>query len=246
MSQAKTRLNSQYEATRQLLESYGLTVGTYVSGTSVVPDAKEMQWPWPRVPIEWMPSNARYNGTWPNTPYRKLIDVTDRDTRRALQAGIRRLWEQHPARVRFVDNAAAHHAVGGPQPWASYCENMEEIRKMGESMGSLQIFNIAVRVDDLSDEETRQLIQAVGSGGIALEMPWPKNFKDNPAKAERAVRRYRQLLDTGMGIILVPAGAAPPQELVDWVRTWRKPTDHLYLHGSFFKAPDPKLFGPSG
>ena len=240
------KAEKDYEAIRQLLLSYGLAVGTYVSGTSVVPEAKETQWPWPRVPIEWMPSGSRYNGTWPDTPYRKMIDVTDPATRHALQDGIKRLWQQHPAPVRFVDNAAAHHAVGGPQPWAGYCANMEEIRKLGESMGSVQIFNVAVHVEDLSDEETRQLIQAVGSGGIALEMPWPKNIRDNPAKAERAKQRYRQLLDTGMGIIMVPAGAAPPQELVDWVRTWRKPGDHLYFNGAFFKAPDPKLFGPGG
>ena len=153
------KAEKDYQAIRQLLGSYGLTVGTYVSGTSVVPEARETQWPWPRVPIEWMPSGSHYNGTWPNTPYRKMIDVTDPATRHALQDGLKRLWQQHPAPVRFVDNAAAHHALGGPQPWSGYCANMEEIRKLGESMGSLQIFNIALHVEDLSDEETRQLVR---------------------------------------------------------------------------------------
>ena len=178
-------------------------------------------------------------------PYRKLIDVTDPETRRAFHAGIRRLWEQSPAPVRFVDNAAVHSSTGVGQPWSSYCANIEEIRKLGESMGSLQIFNISVHVGEMSDEETRLLIKAVGPDGILLEMPWHKNIQNSPAATERARKRYRQLLDSGMGIILAPPGVAPPQDLVDWVRTWRKPTDHLYLAGAFFKAPDMNLFGPS-
>jgi len=239
------KAEQEYEATRQLLESYGLAVGTYVSGTSVVPQAKETQWPWPRVPIEWMPATARYSGTWPNTPYRKLIDVTDPATRQALHEGIKRLWEQHPAPVRFIDNAAFKPPMGGRQPWADYCTNIAEIRALGESMGSLQIFNIGAHVEDLSDDETRELIQAVGTGGILLEMPWPKDAAQHPAALARASQRYRQLLDTGMGVILDPPGGAPSQDLVNWVRSWRKPTDHIYFGGAFFKGPpDMNLFGP--
>jgi len=238
------KAEKQYEATRQLLGSYGLTVGTYTSGTTVLPESKESQWPWPRVPIEWMPSTSRYSGTWPNTPYRKIIDVTDPDTRRALQAGIKRLWEQHPAPVRFIDNAAFKPPMGGHQPWADYCTNIAEIRALGESMGSLQIFNIGAHVDDLSDDETTELIQAVGQGGILLEMPWPKDAAQHPGALARASRRYRQMLDAGMGIILDPPGGSPPQDLVDWVRSWRKPGDHIYFGAAFFKgAPAMNLFG---
>ena len=235
----------EYEATRQRLESYGLAVGTYISGTAVLPEARETHWPWATVPLEWMPATSRYSGTWPNMPYRKLIDVTDPGTRRAFHEGIKRLWEQSPAPVRFVDNAAVHRSAGVGQPWSSYCSNIEEIRKLGESMGSLQIFNIAVHVGEMSDEDTRLLIKAVGPGGILLEMPWHERIRNNPAATERAKNRYRQLLDSGMGIILAPPGAEPPQELINWVRTWRKPTDHLYFGGAFYKAPDMKLFGPN-
>ncbi len=77
-----------------------------------------------------------------------------------------------------------------------------------------------------------------------LEIPWHPNIQKNPAATERAIKRYRQLLDTGMGIIMPPPGVAPPPELVAWVRTWRKPSDHLYFAGVFYKQPDPKLFGP--
>jgi len=32
-------------------------------------------------------------------------------------------------------------------------------------------------------------------------------------------------------------------QIAAWVRTWCKPTDHLYLAGSFFKLPDLNVFG---
>jgi hypothetical protein len=48
-----------------------------------------------------------------------------------------------------------------------------------------------------------------------------------------------------VGIILAPPGVEPLQELINWVRTWRKPTDYLYFGGAFYKAPDMKLFGAS-
>ena len=236
----------EYESTRELLRSYGLAVGTYVSGTTVMPESRETHWPWSAVPLEWMPVSSRYNGSWPGMDYRKIVDVTDPATRHALQQGIKRLWEETPAPVRFVDNAAAHRSTGKVQPWSSYCANIEEIRKIGESIGSLPIFSLALHVGELSDEETSQLIKAVGSGGILLEMPWHANIRNDPAATERARRRYRELLDTGMGIIMAPPGAEPPQGLVDWVKTWRKPTDHLYFAGVFWKAPDAKLYRSGG
>ena len=49
----------EYQATYQLLKSYGLTVGTYISGTTVVPEVRETHWPWAGVPMEWMPATSR-------------------------------------------------------------------------------------------------------------------------------------------------------------------------------------------
>ena len=233
----------EYESTLRRLEGYGLTVGTYISGTTVVPESQENHYPWSIVPMEWMPPSAIYHGAWSNGSPRKIIDVSDPQTRAALHSGIKRLWIKYPASVRFVDNAAVHRSTGRAQPWSSYCANITEIRKLGEAMGSRQIFNIAVHIGEMSDEETRQLIEAVGDGGILLEMPWHDNIRNNAAATERAKSRYRELLDSGMGIILAPPGVEPPQDLVDWVSSWRKPTDHLYFGGAFYKAPDAKLFG---
>ena len=234
----------KYAAIKSYIDSLGLTAGTYVSGTAVLPEDKETYWPWSAVLIEWMPATAKYDGSWPDMPYRKLIDVTDPDTRHALHDGIKRLWQQSPALVRFIDNAGIHRSAGKAQPWASYCQNIEEIRKLAESMGALAIFNISLNVGEMSDEETAELISAVGSGGILLEAPWAKSIQKNPEATERARKRYRQLLDTGMGIIMAPPGTGPSQELVDWVSTWRKPSDHIYFAGVFYKQPNPKLFGP--
>ena len=234
--------NMEYNAIRSLLTSYGLAVGTYISGTTVMPESRETHWPWSVVPLEWMAPNARYAGSWPGMDYRRMIDVSDPGTRHSFQWGIKRLWEQNPAPVRFIDNAAIHRSAGNGHVWSSYCANIEEIRRIGESMGSLQIFNVAMHIGELSDTEASQLIAAVGSGGILLEMPWGEGVQRDPAATDRARTRYRQLLDTGMGVILVSSGGRPPEKLVKWVATWRKPADHLYFAGAFWIAPDKKLY----
>jgi hypothetical protein len=46
-----------------------------------------------------------------------------------------------------------------------------------------------------------------------------------------------------MGIIMIPQDG-DPLELVEWVRTWRKASDHIYFSGAFYKEPDLRLFGP--
>jgi len=235
----------QYTAIRDLLNSYGLAVGTYVSGTTVEPEAMEAKWPWAVGPLEWVPATSQYVGTIPGEPNRKIIDVSDPGTRRAFQAGIRKLWEQTPAPVRFIDNAAVHQSAGRGQPWESYCQNIREIREMGDAMGSVQIFNVSGHVGELSDQEADQLIQAVGHGGILLEMPWHENIRKDAAATERARLRYRQLLDSGMAIILAEPGAQPSKNLVKWVNSWRKPTDRLYFAGAFWQAPDAALYTPA-
>ncbi len=232
----------QYTTIRALLNSYGLAVGTYVSGTTVEPEAMETKWPWVVVPSEWMPDASQYVGAIPGEPFRKIIDVSDPGTRHAFQSGIRKLWEQMPAPVRFVDNAAIHQSAGRGQPWKSYCQNIREIREMGDAMGSVQIFNLSGHVGEFSDVEASELIQAVGHGGILLEMPWHENIRKDPAATERARLRYRQLLDSGMAIIMAEPGAEPSKDLVKWVNSWRKPGDHLYFAGAFWQAPDPSLY----
>lgn len=235
----------QYRAVRNLLSSYGLTVGTYTSGTTVEPVDKEAKYPWAVAPLESMPGSSVYIGSLPDESYRWIIDVTDPVTRISFHAAIKTLWEETPAPVRFIDNAAVHRSAGKGQPWASYCQNMKEIRELGEATGSVQIFNVSLHVGELSDIEAAQLIDAVGRGGILVEMPWHQEIRKDPAATERARLRYRQLLDSGMAIIMAEPGAEPSIGLVKWVNSWKKTTDHLYFAGSFWQPPDPNLFTSS-
>ncbi len=228
----------QYKRLRRDLASRGLYVGTYVSGRTVGPAMEQTGYPPGSVSIEQMPANARYVGSWPGQPDRKIIDVKDPDTRHAFQAGIRQMWESVPAPIRFIDNAAIHPAVVRGEPWKAYCENMQEIREIAESQGSRAIFNIAMHVGLMSDEDARELIAAVGpDNGIALEMPWHPSIQKSPEATAKAQARYRQLLDSGLVVIMIPVDT-PAGTLADWIRNWKKPTDHLYISGIFWKPPD--------
>jgi len=235
------RAIQHFDSVRKFLEARGLYVGTYISGTTVGPEAEQNVYPPGSVALEAMPLAARYVGSWPGQPNQKIIDVSDPYTRHSLQDGIRRLWENVPAPVRLVDNAAVHRSAGRGQPWRAYCENMRQIRTIAESQGSRVIFNIAAHLGTFSDEEMTQLIRAVGNGGIALEMPWAPAIRQSAEATERAKARYRQLLDSGAAVIMIPV-ATPEDALTAWVRTWKKEGDHLYISGIFWKAPDSKIY----
>lgn len=230
-----------YKRIRKELESRGIAVGTYISGTTVVPESEQKHYPQAAVSIEQMPANARYAGSWPGWPTRKIIDVTDADTRHALQANIKQLWENTPAPVRYIDNIPAHPKVARAAPWEASCQHMQELREMAESMGSRVMFNIPLHVGEMSDRETEQFIRAVGQNGISLEMPWHPTIRQSREATLRAEKRYRQLLDSGMAIVLIPGKSAPEDQLLPWVRTWKKPTDRLYISVPFFRPPDPSV-----
>jgi hypothetical protein len=228
----------EYTQVRRFLESRRIYVGTYVSGRAASPESKEHRYPIGRVSLERMPPNVQYVGSLPEEQRAKLIDVTDAPSRHAIQDAIRQVWESSPAPVRFVDNLPPHYK--GP-PWEATCTHIQELRKLGESMGSRVIFNIPIHVGELSDRETRELIAAVGSGGIALEMPWLPYIRASKQATQLAEKRYRELLDSGMAIVMIPV-KTPEDMLTDWVRTWKKPKDHLYLAEPFFKAPGVNVY----
>ncbi|MGC1684420.1 MAG: hypothetical protein WA734_02260, partial [Candidatus Acidiferrales bacterium] len=235
---ARAAAIEQYHKLRHGLSSRGFYVGTYISGRTVGPASDQTVYPPGSVAIEQMPANARYVGSWPGQPDREIIDVRDPDTRHAFQTGIKELWEREPSSIRFVDNAAVQPAVVRGEPWKAYCDNMREIRMLAESQGSRAIFNIAMHVGLLTDEEARQLIEAIGpDNGVALEMPWHPSIQKSPEATAKAVSRYRQLLDSGLVVIMIPVDMQP-SVLSDWIRKWKKPTDHLYISGIFWKAPD--------
>jgi hypothetical protein len=227
----------EYKSVRHLLESKGMYVGTYVSGTTLLPESEQAFYPHGAVSIEQLPATTHFKGSWAGHQTRKIVDISDVASRRALEASIKRLWESVPAPLRFVDNTPAHPSVAKMQPWAATCAYMTEMRELGESVGSRVIFNIAVNVGEMSDSDTRALIQAVGEGGLSIEMPWSPVIRRSKEATARAQKRYRQLLDTGMGIILIPVNT-PEDELTQWVQSWRKRSDHIYIALPFQKPPN--------
>ena len=219
------------------LQAKGMTAGTYTSGTTVEPLAAIKLWPFDMAPVEWMPHDFAQAGCWPNEPARRIIDVTNARTRHALQDGIRRIWKGSPAPIRFVDNAASHSSTGGTQPWAAYCANIAEIRQLGESLGCRLVFNISVHLALLSDPEAPQLVRAVGKdNGILLEVPWGEATRKGAELTRKAKARYRELLDAGLVIVVLPV-TSPVDTLMNWLETWRKPDDRLYLGWPFFEKP---------
>ena len=252
----------RYEHVRKMMQSRGMEVGTYISGTTVQPDAERHRYPPSLIAIEQMPPEARYTGSWPGMPTRKIVNVADTATRHALQSNIKQVWEMTPAPIRYVDNIPAVKAA----PWEASCKHMQELGEIAQSLGGARVvFNIPILVGDLSDHEAQQLTRALaGENGMTLEMPWPFRGRrellepkmrglaggnvapEDREAVDRSVKRYRQLLDSGAAIIMIPTKRGPQEqnldvEIAQWVRTWKKPTDHLYISVPFFRPPDPAI-----
>jgi hypothetical protein len=227
-----------YQGVRALLESHGMYVGTYTSGTAVRARTANTNYPPRNVSTEDMPASTKYAGTWPGHPELQFLDLSDANTRRAFHENLRKIWQDTPAPIRFVDNAAIHSSAGKGQAWEAYMKNIEEIRQLGDSMGSHVIVNISMHAGMLSDQELAQLLHAIGTGnGICVEMPWARSIRENPSATQRQQQRYRQLLDSGLAIVMIPV-AIPQDQLASWLRSWKKIADHLYLATPFFKEPD--------
>lgn len=236
---------NEFRSLKTRWASHGIIVGTYVSGRTVIPAADLVQYPASEVTLEQMPSYARYVTTWQGEPRRKIVDLSDPPTRHAFQARIKVIWDGDPAPLRFVDDAAVHSSAGKEQPWTAYCDNMRELRAIAHAAGARVIFNIAAHIGMLSPVEMQQLISAVGTDGISLEMPFHAAIAADPRATEAARKAYRRLLDSGMAVILIPTDGRE-HVLATWVRTWRRPSDHLYISEPFWKPPDMQVVARDG
>jgi fibronectin type 3 domain-containing protein len=246
LTNGTTAAEAHYNQVVSTIEQYHIAVGVYVSGTTLVPQAEQNLWPYTTVPLEWMPAAAVYSGSWPGDPDRRIIDVTDTSTVQALQTGIKTLWEEHPAPVYMVDNAAVNSVQGGTQPWQAQCDNIMGIRQLAEATGAVTIFNVATLPGAMSASDTDELIHAIGSNNaIMLEDPWDPYVRAHPSLTQAAVNTYRQMLDSGIAVIMLAIPDYVDGELLaQWINTWRKPADNLYIGWSYFTAPDPAIYGP--
>lgn len=225
---------------RQRLLSKGITFGTYVSGTTVIHELSLRHFPADAVSIEDLSVKTRYKGTWIRDPGQAVIDLSDKQSRMDLEHEIRILWLHAFVPVHFVDNAAVHPRVAPMQHWEDYCTHMRQLRIISESLKANIIFSIFMRSWELNDQETKQLIDAMGKeNAIALPLPWSKSIKDDPNANGWAIARYRQLLDAGIVLIMIPSDDAPIRALMKWVSTWRRPTDKIYYSTSYWGEPPP-------
>ncbi|HVY67794.1 MAG TPA: fibronectin type III domain-containing protein [Patescibacteria group bacterium] len=248
-----TSAESTYQSTRSaIINAQGsggqpVLVGTYISGTTVQQVGEDPNWPYARVPLEWMPGDAAYIGTWPGDPGREVVDVTSTATVQALQTNIKTLWAQHPSSLYMVDNAASNSVQGGTQPWAAQCANIQQLRQIANSQGSAVVFNVAAPPGLVSPSDYAQLMAAVGEGNaIMLEDPWDNAVRASSTLTQLAANTYRQLSDYGISVVMIPGinGQADGETLSQWVQSWRQPADAMYISGAFYLAPDPLVFGP--
>ncbi len=223
---------------RQTLRRKRILYGSYISGTTVIHELSLTKYPADAVSIEDLPPKMHYLGAWLRQPDQTVVDLSDTYSREELQKAIHQLWQHTPSLMRFIDNAAVHPRVALLQPWDAYCKNMAELRDMAEAAKANVIFNVFVRPWELSDKEVNQLTAAVGPGNaISLPLPWSKSIKDDKTANAWAIYRYRQILKSGVVVILIPSDDAPIEELIHWTSTWKKPNDHIYYASPIWEAP---------
>jgi hypothetical protein len=219
-----------YAFVQNQLQRSGLTIGTYVSGTTAIHETSLSHFPANVVSIEDMSVKTKYLGSWMREPDQAVIDLSDKPSRDELHRRIRLLWLHVMTAIRFVDNAAVHPRVAQLQSWEIYCQNIKELRILAATLRQITIFNVFVRPWEMTDKDIKILIDAIGPGNaISLPLPWSLAIKDDKNAQGWAIYRYRQLLDKGIVVVMIPSGDAPTGKLIKWVSTWRKSSDLIYF-----------------
>jgi hypothetical protein len=240
--------SATYNQARAVLTAHGISLGTYISGTNVEPQANQDRYPYSMVRKEDMPSTAKYIGTFGSQTWRQLIDPADSVTTTAFHNQIRAQWVlQTGIQWHFIDNAGSLQGGTGYGSWTNQTNNMRAINTLAQSMGARAVFNISMVVGAITPSDLSLLISAIPGGGICLESPWPSSMSTNAIATANAKAQYRQLLDSNIAVIMIGASTTTPTQatslaLRTWVATWRKPTDHLYMAKTFFIAPDPAVY----
>ena len=230
-----------YKRIRSKLRYRNIYVASAISGTTALHDIDVKEYPANAASIEDMTVKVHYLGAWMRDPKQQVVDLSDPMSRRELQQGIERLWTHVHGPVRLVDNAAVHPGVARLQAWKDYCDNIKALRELGERALHINtVFNVFVRPWQLTDVETKQLTDAVaglGGNGISLPLPWSESIKNDTVANNWAIYRYRQILDRGITVILIPSDDAPRNDLYKWVNTWRRRTDRIYFATPFQEVP---------
>lgn len=206
-----------------------------MSANTVLPRALIEFHPANIIAVEDMPADAAYAGSWPGTPERRMIDVTHVPTSAALARLIGDHFAGH--RVGFVDNALRHPGVArGAPPWTAQCAHVRRIREEADRRGTVLFFNIAGHPGQWTAAETDELVAALGRRhGITLETPLHPAFNTDAGRAAAAAT-YRRLLDADIGVLMLPLGV-DAEQLWAWVKSWRRPTDPVWIQWNWLEPP---------
>lgn len=237
-----TKPHDYYQNLKYTLESFGHIVGHAISATAVYPGTKHDRYPQNTVSIERLPDGAKYQGQRGNGIWD--IDITDEYTASCMKNEIKRLWRLNPAKVYFVDNCPAHSSAwgGAPHTWSQACNYIGSLRRYANTyLKARCVFNIALHVAALTDQEMDSLLQAIGTDAICFEMPLHLNIRNNPDALAAQTKRYIELLDHGVALLWIPLGDQTTELLYNYQKPFRKDSHHLFIDAGLITAPDPLL-----
>jgi len=247
----------QVEATRESLRRRGWTIGRYISSTNIVAAADLWQYPPNAVTKEDFAAGGPAPpsiGTWPGQPWRTILDVTDEATARRQAQLIGASMEGF--RLALLDNCPPHRSTfSGAQDWTKVCRFLRLVADALEQRGTRGFFNLAVHVGTLTPDERAALIAGVRNHAIVLEVPFHENVRASPTETAKATAAYRAILDAGIPVVMLtprrkvpgPSGTQIDEtdaalhlrvrQLHEWVQSWRRPTDRVYVVWSFLQPP---------
>jgi RTX calcium-binding nonapeptide repeat (4 copies) len=227
----------------------GQIVGTYHSGLHASTKDSEDRYPRRALPAEWfLPSE------------RLLLDgdsyIVDHRIPAARQKLIRGIVYDVVATGQplvFLDNFV-HPSTGLPFSWAETTSFLRELVGELHFRGVRVIVNVAWNIGRATDADLAQFL-ATGVDGVALEMPFNANVRNDPVLVARSLVVYRQLLNAGRTVVLVPIEYTTlegmernSQFLAAYAMMFRQPDDSVFVAHPFWRgAPAwmqwPRLLG---
>lgn len=225
-----------YDADLAALRARGVIVGLGLSGTNVSSTASKV----PSEFVTWESWGSDYHadlGLWPGEPWRTILDIRDPPTARRMVQLLGERFAGWP--VAFIDNGPdLNYWINGD----AKCRFIRMLADEGTRRGCRLWMNVYVCIgtitrDDPTGKNLRTFIDSVKGHALVTEVPWHKNMKAGAADTARAIVEYRAILDAGIPILMIET-VEPVDVLAAWVKTWRKPTDPLWIAWQF-NQPEP-------
>lgn len=228
----------------------GIVCGTYISGTNWLPEAELTSVPPNMITTEQLevvldPDVPIGVGSWSaRQPNRKMLDARNKDTSHAIIQCIERVWDEYPAPVRFVDNAAQHVSAGGTQDWAAQMTHLGKINGLAYRRGERVAFNISTHVGAMNSNDLALMMGTLHRGMLVVESGLHPNIAKTEMLKKQQREAYRLLLDNGVAVCMgAGLDATPPADVGKWVRGWCSKEAPLYIMCVFWKDLDMAVVG---